>query len=113
MAGGRQAVTLRVDLDALPAVKAAFDEAIAEVRSHVRRLGRAAFIPEPWLGDPTSSTTQAHYNSVVMESADGPYSAMVAYVDELVRIRANLQAMETQYLSNEDRVAADVRRQRA
>ncbi|WP_147254092.1 hypothetical protein [Pseudonocardia hierapolitana] len=102
-----------MDSSALPAVKAAFDEAIAEVRLQVQRLGGAAFIPEPWLGDPISSTTRAHYNSVVMESAEGAYSAMVAYADELIRIRDSLQAMQDQYLSSEDQAAGDMRRQQA
>lgn len=111
MPGTQPAVTLRVDRRALPAVKAAFDEAIAEVRSQVRRLGRTAFIPEPWLGDPISSSTQIHYNTTVMDSADGAYAAMVAYVDELVRIRSSLQAMEDSYLRTDADVAGNLRRQ--
>jgi hypothetical protein len=109
MPGTNPAVTLRVDRNALPAVKAAFDEAIVEVRLHVQRLGGAAFIPEPWLGDPISSSTQTHYNTVVMDSADGSYAAMTAYVNELIRIRESLQAMEDQYLGNEDQVSAVMR----
>jgi hypothetical protein len=109
MPGAHPAVTLRVDSNALPAVKAAFDEAIAEVRSHTRRLGRAALIPEPWLGDPISSSAQTHYNTVVMESSDGSYAAMTAYVNELLRIRESLQAMEDQYLGNEDQVSGVMR----
>ncbi|GAA5138410.1 hypothetical protein [Pseudonocardia adelaidensis] len=111
MPGTQPAVTLRVDPQALPAVKAVFDEAIAEVRSHVRRLGRTAFIPEPWLGDPVSSSVQQHYNSVVMESADGPYAAMVAYADELIRIRGSLQVMEDSYLRTDGDIAGDLGRQ--
>jgi hypothetical protein len=102
------AVTLRVDRSTLPAVKAAFDEAIADVRSQVRRLGRTAFIPEPWLGDPISSSAQTHYNTVVMDSAEGAYSAMVAYVDELIRIRDSLQAMEDQYNRTDAEIAGDM-----
>jgi hypothetical protein len=113
MPGTQPSVVFRVEQHALPAVKAAFDEAIAEVRSQVRRLGRTAFIPEPWLGDPISKTTQTYYNSTVMESTEGAYSAMVAYVDELIRIRASLQAMEDHYLGTEDQIAGDVRRQQA
>jgi hypothetical protein len=105
MPGAHSAVTLRVDRNALPAVKDAFDEAIAEVRSHTRRLGRAALIPEPWLGDPISSSTQMHYNAVVMESADGSYAAMTAYVNELIRVRESLQAMEEQYVGGEGTIA--------
>lgn len=104
-------VTLRVDRTALPAVKAAFDEAIAEVRSQVQRLGRAAFIPEPWLGDPISSSAQIHYNTVVMESTDGAYSAMVAYGDELIRIRNSIQAMEDNYLRTDGDIAGDLGRE--
>lgn len=109
MAGTQPAVTLRVDRSALPAVKAAFDEAIVEVRLQVQRLGGAAFIPEPWLGDPISSSTQTHYNTVVMDSADGSYAAMTAYVNELIRIRESLQAMEDHYLNNEDQVRGAMR----
>jgi hypothetical protein len=109
MPGTQPAATLRVDSSALPAVKAAFDEAIVEVRLQVQRLGGAAFIPEPWLGDPVSSSTLTHYNSVVMESADGSYAAMTAYLNELIRIRDSLDAIEVQYLGNEDQVATVMR----
>jgi hypothetical protein len=111
MPGTHSAVTLRVDRNALPAVKAAFEEAIVEVQLQVQRLGGAAFLPEPWLGDPISSSTQTHYNSVVMESSDGAYSAMVAYADELIRIRDSLQAMEDSYLRADDDIAGDFGRQ--
>src|SRR5690348_3844418 len=102
MLGTHPAVTLRVERNALSAVKAAFDEAIVEVRMQVQRLSGAAFIPEPWLGDPISSSVQTHYNGVVMESTDGAYSAMVAYRDELIRIRDSIQAMEDYYLGHEE-----------
>ena len=105
------AVTLRVDRSALPAVKAAFDEAITEARLQVQRLGRSAFIPEPWLGDSVSRSAQVHYNTVVMESTDGAYSAMVAYTDELIRIRNNLQAMEDSYLYTDSDITGDLGRQ--
>jgi hypothetical protein len=111
MPGTHPAITLRVSRDALPAVKAAFDEAIAEVRAQVQRLGGAAFIPEPWLGDPVSLSAQLHYNRVVMESADGPYAAMVAYADELIRIRDSLQQMEDSYLRADGDIAGDLGRQ--
>jgi hypothetical protein len=110
MPGTQTPITLRVDRSALPAIKAAFEDAIVEARLQVQRLGGTAFIPEPWLGDPISSAVQTYYNSVVMESAEGSYAAMVAYVDELISIHETLQVMEDQYLHAEGEIAGGLGR---
>jgi hypothetical protein len=111
MPGSQPPVTLHVEQGALPAMMAAFDEAIIEVRNQVQRLGQTAYIPQPWLGDPVSGPTQTHYNSVVMDSADGGYAAMTAYLNELIAIRENLQAVQEQYLRGEGNIAAEMRPQ--
>ena len=101
MPGTHPPVQLYLVPQALPAVRMAFEEAIAEVQAHVARLGRVGFIPEAWLGDPVSATVQAHYNAVVMEAGDGPYAVIVAYEAELTRVRDTLQIMEDNYVRNE------------
>lgn len=106
MPGSHPPVTLHLEPHALPTARMAVEDAIAEVRAHVERLGRTGFIPEAWLGDPVSGEVQTHYNSFVMEAADGPYAAMAAYLDELIAIRENLQLMEDHYRRTEGDNAA-------
>ena len=106
MPGNHPPVTLHLEPQALPAVRAAFEEGLLEVRAQLLRLGSGGFIREPWLGDPVSATVQAHYNAVVMEAGDGPYAAMVAYEAELTRVRDSLQAMEDHYRRTEGENAA-------
>jgi hypothetical protein len=105
MPGTHPPVTLHLQPHALPAMRTVFEDAIAEVRTHVERVGRTAFIPEPWLGDPISGSVQEHYNSTVMNAPEGPYAALVRYVAELIAIRDNLKAMEDNYLRNESDTA--------
>lgn len=106
MPGTHPPVTLHLEPHALPMVRSAFEDAIAEVQAHLARLGRTGFIPEAWLGDPVSAEVQAHYNTTVMEASDGPYAALVAYEAELTRIRDNLQLMEDHYRRTEGENAA-------
>jgi hypothetical protein len=101
MPGAHPPVTLQLEPHTLPAVRAAFEEALTEVGVQIARLASGGFIKEPWLGDPVSASVQLHYNSVVMEAADGPYAAMVAYEAELTRIRDSLQLMEEHYRRTE------------
>jgi hypothetical protein len=106
MPGSHPPVQLRLEPHALPMMRTAFEEAISEVQAHVTRLGRIGFIPDAWLGDPVSATVQEHYNAAVMEAADGPYAAPVAYEAELVRICDSLQLMEDHYRRTEGDNAA-------
>jgi hypothetical protein len=97
MPGQFPPATLRIEPSAIPAVRTAFEDALAEVRAHLQRLRWDGHIPEPWLGDPVSAEVARVYNQTVMDAADGPYAAMVALEAELLRIRDSLQAMEDDY----------------
>jgi hypothetical protein len=99
--GRHPPVTLRVEPHALPAIRAAFDEAISEVARAVHRLRTEAFIPESWLGDKVSAAVRQHYNLRVMEADDGPYAAFRAYEAELIKIHDSLKAMEDHYSRTE------------
>jgi hypothetical protein len=99
-------VVLRLEPSALPSVRAAFDDALAELRPHLVRLGRDGYVPDAWLGDPISANVQAHYNSAVMDAPAGPYAALVAYEAELIKIRDNLQLLEDNYRRTEGDNAA-------
>jgi hypothetical protein len=92
---------LRVEPSALPALRTAFDDSLTELSSHLVRLRSEGYIPEPWLGDSTSAAVASHYNSRVMDAADGPYAAMVALEAELLRIRDSLQVLEDHYRRTE------------
>lgn len=106
MPGQFPPAALRIEPSAIPAVRAAFDESLTDLRSHLRRLRQEAYIPEPWLGDPVSAEVANDYNLRVMDSAEGPYAAMVALEAELLRIRDSLQLLEDHYRRTEGENAA-------
>jgi hypothetical protein len=99
-------VTLHVQPDALPAVRAAVEEGITDLQVQLMHLTNGAFIPEPWMGDPISEDVRVFYNTTVMESKDGPMAALLAYQSELTRIHDNLKAMEDHYRQTEGDNAA-------
>lgn len=106
MPGQFPPAALRIEPSAIPAVRAAFDDSLAELRPNLVRLRQEAYISEPWLGDPVSAEAASAYNVSVMDAADGPYSAMVALEAELLRIRDSLQLMEDHYRRTEGENAA-------
>jgi hypothetical protein len=106
MPGRHPPVTLRLEPHAIPAVRAAFDEAIEELTSQLARMQRTAYIREPWLGDRVSAQVAEHYNRTVMDSRDGPYAALRAFETELRKVRNNLKLLEGHYRRTEgDEVA--------
>lgn len=94
-------VTLRVQPHAIPQVRAVFDSAVDELTYELNQLRQAGYIPKPWLGDPLSAMVQQAYNSRVMDALDGPYHALVTYLDELRRGRDHLVAAEAEYTRTE------------
>ncbi len=94
-------VPLRIEPHAIPALRAAFDEAAAEVGRQVARLQQEGRLREPWLGDETSLAVREFYNAQVMDAPDGPYAALVEYSAELSRVGAALQRMEEGYRRTE------------
>jgi hypothetical protein len=104
-------VTLNVQPDALPAVRAAIDDALNELGVQLAQLATGGFIPQPWLLDPVSEETRMFYNTTVMEAENGSMSALRAYQTELIRILDSLKAMEDNYSRNEVDVAGLVRPQ--
>jgi hypothetical protein len=105
MPGLHPPVTLRLEPHTIPAVRAAFDDALAELTHQLIRLRRAGVIPEPWLGDPVSAKVVDYYH-VRMDAPDGPYAALVAYEAELLKVRDNLQVLEDHYRGTEGDNAA-------
>jgi hypothetical protein len=102
MPGRHPAGLLHVQLDAIPAVRVAFEEGLAEVRSHLVVLREEALIRQPWLGDDTSAAVVAHYDQRVIGGAEGPLVAMRQYEQELTRILENLKAIEASYPQADD-----------
>jgi hypothetical protein len=111
MPGSGPPVNLHVQPDALPAVRAAVEDALTELGVQLTQLTRAGFIPQPWLLDRVSEETRVFYNRTVMEAGDGSLSALFAYQTELTRILESLKATEDSYLRNEVDVAGLVRPQ--
>jgi hypothetical protein len=109
MPGQHPAGLIRVERDAIPAVRAAFEEALSELRPQLLRLYREAIIPEPWLGDVTSADVVTHYKQRVIDAAEGPLGAMRAYEIELTRILQSLKAIEDGYLRSDTENAGGLR----
>jgi hypothetical protein len=101
MPGRHPAGLLHVQRDAIPAVRAAFEEALTELRPHLQRLQQEAVIPKPWLGDITSADVVTHYTERVIKADQGPLAAMLAYQGELAKILDNLKATEDSYVRSE------------
>jgi hypothetical protein len=106
MPGLQPPVTLRLEPHTIPAVRAAFDDALTELTHQLIRLRRAGVIPEPWLGDPISAKVADYYHARVMDAPDGPYAALRAYEVELTKVRDNLQVLEDHYRRTEGENAA-------
>jgi alkylhydroperoxidase family enzyme len=106
MSGPLSPAALRIEPSAIPAVRAAFDASLAELKSQLVRLRQEGYISQPWLGDPVSAEAVTAYNGRVMDAPNGSYAAMVAYEAELLRIRDSLQAMEDHYRRTEGENAA-------
>jgi hypothetical protein len=105
MPGRHPAGSLHVQPDAIPAVRAAFEEALSELTPHLQRLQQEAAIPEPWLGDITSAEVATHYTERVIKADQGPLRAMLEYEAELTRILESLKATEDSYLRGEGEIA--------
>jgi hypothetical protein len=93
---------LHVQPEAIPAVRAAFEDALTELRPHLLRLQQEAVIDEAWLGDDTSAAVVAHYDDRVISGPEGPLTAMRQYEQELTRILESLKAIESSYPQVDD-----------
>lgn len=105
MAGDWSSTTLRIEPQAIPAVRQAYENAVSRVNSQLIRLSREGALHEPWLGDETSAAVYEAYNRTVIESPDGPYAAMLAYQAELIRVLDQLRQMEDAYRRTEGDVS--------
>jgi hypothetical protein len=94
-------VTLRLSPQALPAMRAACDRALADLRRELQQLAEVGHLQGPWLGDPVSLGTVEFYNARVMDAPDGPYAALLVYQRELVRGRDRIAEMEAGYRRTE------------
>lgn len=94
----------------IPAVRAAFDSALARLGEALVDLRVRGYMPAPWLGDETSAAVAAHYTQRAMEQPDSSYRALLAYEAELTRIRDTLQRMEDHYRREDEAASGRFRR---
>lgn len=99
-------VTLRVEPHALPAMKAAFAEALTTLRPHLARLREVGYLHEAWLGDEMSEYVRYHYNTYIMGEKESPYAALRAYEQRLQDVHDALDRMEQEYRRTEGDNAA-------
>lgn len=95
-------VHLRVEPQAIPHLRAAFDKAIAIMDKPIKDLGQVGRINGAWMGDPKSQEVADLYNARVMIASDGQYQALLRYQEELTRVRDQLHQLEQQYRQVED-----------
>jgi len=89
--------TLQVAPHALPALRAAFEEAAHMIHEHIIEMRSTGRLNGKWLGDPSSEDLRTFYNANVMDAPDGPFQAMTKYRDTLRAIRDQLAAAEAEY----------------
>ena len=99
-------VSLRIEPHALPAVRAAFAQALATLSPHLLRLREVGYLQEAWLGDEVSEEVRQYYNAHVMDSPEGPYAALRAYEQRLQGVHDALDRMEQEYRRTEGDNAA-------
>jgi hypothetical protein len=103
MPGPFSSAAFRVADGQIPAVRAAVEESLVELRDQLVRLRQEGVIQQ-WLGDPVSENVVLQYNARVMgtggESAasGSAYGALIAYQAELVKIKDSLELMERGYV---------------
>lgn len=95
-------VQLRVEPEAIPHLRAAFEKALAILAKPIRDLGEVGRIQGAWMGDPKSQEVADLYNARVMEASDGQYQALLRYQEQLTQVRDQLDRMEQQYRRAED-----------
>lgn len=95
-------VQLRVEPQAIPHLRAAFDKAILILDDPIKNLGEVGQIHGAWMGDPKSQEVADLYNARVMIASDGQYQALLRYQEELTRVRDQLHQLELQYRRVED-----------
>jgi hypothetical protein len=110
MPGQFSSDTFRVVVGQIPAVRAAVEESLDELRSQLRRLQVEGVIQQ-WLGDPVSENVVLQYNVRVMGTGGGSaasgsaYGALIAYQAELVKIKESLELMERGYVRSDGETA--------
>ena len=90
----------------IPSLRAELRRRNRPARRALGQLRRNGYLPQPWLGDETSSEVAAHYTRRAMEAPDSSYRSLQQYRAELSRVHDTLQRMEDQYLGA-DQGAAD------
>ena len=94
----------------IPALRAAFQSAIAQLNDALVGLSRHGFLPTPWLGDETSKEVAAHYTAQAMSGTNSSYKALVAYHQQLNQVHDTLRRMEAEYLRTDHDESANLQR---
>ena len=102
----RQQEILRVQPHMIPGTARRLRDRDRPARRRALNLRRSGYLPQPWLGDETSSEVAAHYTRRAMEAPDSSYRSLQQYRAELSHVHDTLQRMEEQYLGA-DQGAAD------
>lgn len=102
----RPQAALRLEPHTIPALRAAFADAVDQLAPQLLRFAQDAYIAEPWMGDPTSLALAMEHNARAVGGVDSAYECLLAYEAELVKVRDALARMEDEYRRTEGDNAA-------
>lgn len=97
---------LRLEPHMIPELKAAFVDAVQQLRPKLDDLSVKGRIPEPWMTDPVSTTISTNYHRDAMDGPESAYGRLRAYELELTKVIDTLAAMEAEYRRTEGENAA-------
>ena len=90
----------------IPTMRTAFSNAVSQVEAALVKLNREGYLPNPWLGDESSTQVATHYTERAMQAPDSSYHLLQLYRAELTRAHDTLQQMEDDYRRREGDNAA-------
>ena len=93
----RPTAVLRLEPHMLPAVVAAYDRAVKEIKPLLEDLSHRGRLSRPWTDDAVAIEVARAYNELAMDGPRSAYAALRLYEQELVATRDQLRQMEAEY----------------
>lgn len=88
--------TLRVDRDAVPHLRRAFDGALSKLDEQIE-LAMTGVRVSPWAGDPVSETAASSFNNHAITDTDSALNALRTYQQRLKSASDALRVVAEQY----------------
>jgi hypothetical protein len=92
---------LHFDSSQAPALLAAFQTAYDKLDIAIAAVNRDGWLPEPWLGDPSSERIATHFNQIAVTDEMSGTNVFRLFQKELQHIIDQLQATAAAYSATE------------